>query len=64
MSIDKVRESGGYFIDNTNIVEYKNNISVYVKLRFPQPNELVTQSITQPCKIIRISKTNKPILFN
>jgi len=62
-SIYAIFSTGGFSIDNTEIVENKNNISVYVKHGFPKPNEPVTQSITQPCKIIRIPKTNKPILF-
>ncbi len=57
--IDIVRPTGGNAIDITNIIENLNNVTVTISWL----NEGDATIVTQPIHIVKIPKTNKPIIF-
>ena len=57
---DRVYGNGGHSIDITNITEYENTIVVTVENLLTGNGSSV---ITQPYHIVKIPKTNKPIIF-
>ncbi len=62
-SFDQIRNTGGFSIDNTNIVENDYNIIFNVQAIAPNTGNVAT-IIEQPFKIIRIPKIPKAIVFN
>ena len=58
---DEIKNSGGYSIDITSVVENEDNIVVFVDKLL---NGSVNDVITQPFHIIKIQKSNKLIYFN
>lgn len=61
--IDKMRNTGGYSIEVTEVVEKKDNLLVRITTKGPKPTDMVTAAIIQPYHIIKVKKTNKKILF-
>jgi len=57
---DNVKQTGGFSIDITNVVENPNNIVVTIKHLFTGGDNTI---ITQPYHIVKIPKTSKPIVF-
>lgn len=55
--------TGGYDIEVKNIIEHEDKIVVVVKKTSPEPGAIVTQAFTQPYHIVKIGKTNKPVVF-
>lgn len=58
-----VQGSGGYSIEIIKIVEAENSIKVFVRETSPGPSCTVTDALTQPYHIIKISKTDKEVIF-
>ena len=58
-----VRNTGGYSIEITKVVETDSKVIVSVKESRPSHNAMVTQSFTQPYHVIKIRKITKPIVF-
>lgn len=61
--IDRMRNTGGFSIEVTEVVEKKDNLLVKITTKGPKPTDMVTTVIIQPYHIIKINKTNKKILF-
>jgi hypothetical protein len=61
-SFDEVEPNGGHALDNTNIVETEENITVTIQHTGPEGN--ATTVMTQPFSIVRIPISPKPIVFN
>ncbi len=55
------KNTGGYSVKVTSVVENENEITVKIKETHPKPNEIVTMIITQPFTIVKINNTNKPV---
>lgn len=58
-----VQGSGGYSIEIIKIVETENSIKVFVRETSPGLSCEVTSALTQPYHIIKISKTDKEVIF-
>ncbi|MGO3719401.1 MAG: protease complex subunit PrcB family protein [Mesonia hippocampi] len=57
---DEVKTTGGYSIDIVNITEFKEKVEIKVD-RLHKGN--LTQIVTKPFHIVKISKLNKPAVF-
>lgn len=57
------KNSGGYAIGVDQVLNKKDKISVIYKVISPKQGEMVTNVMTQPFIIIKISKTKKKIVF-
>jgi hypothetical protein len=57
---DNIKQTGGFSIDITNVVENPNNIVVTIKHLLTGGDNTI---ITQPFHIVKIPKTIKPIVF-
>lgn len=62
-SFDKINPNGGNQINNNNIVENANNITVTIQMT-GSTEPFVTTVMTQPFSIVRIPISPKPIIFN
>jgi hypothetical protein len=62
VSFDKVEMTGGHSINYSSIVENQANIVATIEQVHPEGP--ATTVITQPYIVVKIDKTNKPILFN
>jgi hypothetical protein len=58
---DEIKMNGGYTIEIAGVVENRNDLTVNV--RHLSPNGGVYAVITQPYCIVKISKTEKKIIF-
>jgi hypothetical protein len=63
VSIDKVRNSGGFSVEIIEVVKEGNTFLIKVKSKGPKPLDMVTNGIIQPYHIVKINKTNKKIKF-
>jgi hypothetical protein len=61
--VDKVRNTGGFSIEITEVVNEGKSTMVKIKSKGPKPMDMVTTAIMQPYHIIKISKTKKEIKF-
>jgi len=61
--IDELRNTGGFSIEVSKIIDNKEQIMIMVKNLSPQPTDMVTMTINQPFHIIKINKTDKEIAF-
>ena len=59
---DEVQSNGGYTVNITNITETDAEISVAYHLS--SPNGLATCVLTQAFHIVKIPKSNKPVIFS
>lgn len=57
------KNTGGYEIEITKIVENKRDLTVHVKEVSPGPKGSVSQAFTQPYHIIKLQKTGKKVKF-
>ncbi|MBU1204676.1 MAG: protease complex subunit PrcB family protein [Nanoarchaeota archaeon] len=55
--------TGGYSIEIIEIIEKENEIIIKVNKTYPKPGSLLTQAFSQPHHIIKIKRTDKPIIF-
>lgn len=60
-SFDKVQNSGGYSIKIMDIQDATENLIVVITKG--APTEMTASVMTQPYYIVRIPKTNKPVVF-
>jgi hypothetical protein len=58
-----MKNSGGYSINIVEIVEKDELIEVMVEENVPGEDDMVTMAITYPGHIVKIEKTDKPIVF-
>lgn len=63
VTIDKVRNSGGFSVEITETVKEGDTLLIKVKSEGPKPLDMVTSAIVQPYHIVKINKTNKEIKF-
>ena len=63
VSIDKVRNSGGFSVEIIEVVKEGSSFLIKVKTIGPKPMDMVTSAIMQPYHIVKIKKTNKKIKF-
>jgi hypothetical protein len=63
ISIDKVRNSGGFSVEIIEAVKEGGAFLIKVKTKGPKPLDMVTSVIIQPYHIVKIKKTNKKIKF-
>jgi hypothetical protein len=61
--IDKVRNTGGFSIEVSEIVKAGDAYVVKVKSTGPKPMDMVTSAIMQPYHIVKMNTTNKEIKF-
>ena len=61
--IDEVRNTGGFSIEITEVVSKDASLLVKIHSKGPKPTDMVTMAIVQPYHIIKMTKTNKKILF-
>ena len=61
VSFDQVRNTGGYSIEISEVIENQNTIDVTVDTILP--SEVTTQVITQPFHIVKIPKSTKLVVF-
>lgn len=57
------RPTGGHSIEITRVVETEQAVRAYVQETNPPPDTMVTQAFTQPYHIIKISRTEKQVVF-
>jgi len=50
------KNTGGYSIEITKIIDNGNNVIVYVNETSPKPDDIVTLALTQPYHIVKIKK--------
>ena len=63
VSIDKVRNSGGFSVEIIEVVKEGSAFLIKVKTIGPKPMDMVTSALMQPYHIVKIKKTNKKIKF-
>jgi hypothetical protein len=63
VSVDKVRNSGGFSVEIIEVVKEGSAFLIKVKTIGPKPMDMVTTAIMQPYHIVKIKKTNKKIKF-
>jgi hypothetical protein len=63
ISVDKVRNSGGFSVEIIEVVKEGSAFLIKVKTIGPKPMDMVTTAIMQPYHIVKIKKTNKKIKF-
>lgn len=63
VSMDKVRNSGGFSVEIMEVVYEDDAIFVKVKTKGPTPKDMVVTAIMQPYHIVKINKTKKEIKF-
>ncbi|QNM86973.1 protease complex subunit PrcB family protein [Polaribacter pectinis] len=61
--IDKVRNTGGFSVEVTDVVNEEDQTIIKVKTTGPKPTDMVVTAIMQSYHIIKIKKTNKKIKF-
>jgi hypothetical protein len=61
--IDKVRNTGGFSIEVSEIVKERDAFVVKVKSIGPKPMDMVTTAIMQPYHVVKMNATNKEIKF-
>lgn len=57
------KNTGGYSIEITEIIEKDNSLKVYIKETVPGENCILTQALTSPYHIVELDKTDKEIKF-
>ena len=57
------KNTGGYGIKITEIIEAENALEVYFNETVPAADSIVTQVMTSPCHIVKVEKTDKEVLF-
>ncbi|WIV12323.1 protease complex subunit PrcB family protein [Proteiniborus sp. MB09-C3] len=55
--------TGGYSVEITSVVGKEDSISVDAKVNAPTPEQMVTEAITYPNTLIRISKDSRKVEF-
>jgi hypothetical protein len=55
--------TGGYSIEVKEIYDVGQSVVVKVEKTYPGKNCIVTMALTQPYHIVKIDKTDKPIIF-
>ena len=63
VSVDKVRNSGGFSVEIIEAVKEGDTFLIKVKTKGPKPLDKVTSVMMQPYHIVKIKKTNKKIKF-
>ena len=63
VSVDKVRNSGGFSVEIIEVVKEGSAFLIKVKTIGPKPMDMVTSALMQPYHIVKIKKTNKKIKF-
>ncbi len=63
ISIDLVRNTGGFSIKMIKALFKRNTIEIVVQTKGPKPTDMVTSAVMQPFHIVTIDKTNKTIIF-
>ncbi len=63
VTIDRVRNTGGFSIKIKEVRDRKDTIEVIVNNKGPKPTDMVTTAIMQPLHIVTINRTNKRIVF-
>ncbi|CAL2103332.1 PrcB_C domain-containing protein [Tenacibaculum sp. 190130A14a] len=63
VTIDSVRNSGGFGVKMIALKDENEKLDVIVNYTGPKPTDMVTMAITQPINIVKIKKTNKEIIF-
>jgi len=58
-----LKPTGGYDIRIEKVIMSNDQLYVYLKEKKPDRNAIVTCAFTSPYHIIKIQKTNKPIIF-
>ena len=59
--IDKLRESGGYEISIVDILEDEEKMVIIIE--HVSPSEMATSVLTQPFHVVKITKSEKKIIF-
>lgn len=57
------KNTGGYTITITKIIEMENNLKIFVKDISPSKNCMVIQSFTSPYHIVKIQRVDKEVEF-
>jgi len=57
------RTTGGYAVNVASVEKTENNIIVYYKTQFPQPDEIVTTALTSPWTMVKFKNHNLPVVF-
>ncbi|MBI4896118.1 MAG: protease complex subunit PrcB family protein [Candidatus Aenigmarchaeota archaeon] len=55
--------TGGYSIEITKIVEDESSVQIVIKETTPPPGSVLTTAFTQPYHIVKMKRTDKPVLF-
>lgn len=58
---DQIRSTGGFSIEITTVSEDENNIIANIEMT--SPGDVATMVITQPFHIVKILKSDKPVIF-
>jgi hypothetical protein len=61
--VDKVRNTGGFSIEITEVIKEGKTFLIKVKSKGPKPMDRVTTAIMQPYHIVKMNKTKKKIIF-
>ncbi|MBI4014895.1 MAG: protease complex subunit PrcB family protein, partial [Candidatus Aenigmarchaeota archaeon] len=59
-----MKNTGGYIIKITDVIERQDSLQVDVLERYPAPEEQVTMSLTMPKHVIKLQRSDKPVIFN
>ncbi len=57
------RNTGGYAIEIITVLETPEHLKVRLKHSAPGKDALVTQALVQPHHIVRLGKSDKPVIF-
>jgi hypothetical protein len=57
------RATGGYEIEITKVERAESRLRIYYRTKNPDPGAMLTQALTQPYHLIKLSRDDGPLVF-